>query len=194
MTSPEIDYYETLQISPNAELDTIHRVYRLLAQRFHPDNQETGDADRFRLVTAAYQALCDPELRASYDAVRRGREQQRSRLLSETVRPDTDVHAEQLLRMTLLQVLYTRRRLEPRTPGIFEMDLESLVGHPREHLEFTLWYLGQRGLIERTDGSRIMITADGVDHMERQPHTIHSVRRLTAAPFESDEDEETAVA
>jgi len=194
MTSPEIDYYETLQISPNAELDTIHRVYRLLAQRFHPDNQETGDADRFRLVTAAYQALCDPELRASYDAVRRGREQQRSRLLSETVRPDTDVHAEQLLRMTLLQVLYTRRRLEPRTPGIFEMDLESLVGHPREHLEFTLWYLGQRGLIERTDGSRIMITADGVDHMERQPPTIHSVRRLTAAPFESDEDEETAVA
>ena len=37
------DYYETLQISPNADPDTIHRVYRLLAQRFHPDTQETGE-------------------------------------------------------------------------------------------------------------------------------------------------------
>ena len=37
------DYYELLQISPNAEPETIHRVYRLLAQRFHPDNGQTGD-------------------------------------------------------------------------------------------------------------------------------------------------------
>jgi DnaJ-class molecular chaperone len=42
------DYYETLQISPNAEPETIHRIFRLLAQRFHPDNQETGDSVRFR--------------------------------------------------------------------------------------------------------------------------------------------------
>ena len=37
------DYYEVLQVSPNADLDTIHRVYRLLAQRFHPDNRESGN-------------------------------------------------------------------------------------------------------------------------------------------------------
>ena len=48
------DHYETLQISPNADPDTIHRVYRLLAQRFHPDNQETGDTARFRQITEAY--------------------------------------------------------------------------------------------------------------------------------------------
>ena len=41
------DHYETLQVSANAEIDTIHRIYRLLAQRFHPDNQESGNADRF---------------------------------------------------------------------------------------------------------------------------------------------------
>ena len=34
------DYYEALQISSNAEPETIHRVYRMLAQRFHPDNKE----------------------------------------------------------------------------------------------------------------------------------------------------------
>jgi uncharacterized protein YabN with tetrapyrrole methylase and pyrophosphatase domain len=39
----EIDYYEVLQISANAEPETVHRVYRLLAQRFHPDNIESGD-------------------------------------------------------------------------------------------------------------------------------------------------------
>ena len=39
-----LDHYELLQVSPTAEIDTIHRVYRLLAQRFHPDNRETGNA------------------------------------------------------------------------------------------------------------------------------------------------------
>src|SRR5687768_6687417 len=43
-----LDCYELLQVNPNAELDTIHRVYRLLAQRFHPDNKETGNDARFR--------------------------------------------------------------------------------------------------------------------------------------------------
>jgi curved DNA-binding protein len=45
-----IDHYETLQISPNADVDTIQRVFRMLAQRFHPDNAETGNADRFRAL------------------------------------------------------------------------------------------------------------------------------------------------
>jgi len=35
------DYYEFLQISPNAEGETIQRVYRFLATRLHPDNPET---------------------------------------------------------------------------------------------------------------------------------------------------------
>ena len=38
----EEDYYEILQLSPNADPDTIQRVYRMTAQRFHPDNAETG--------------------------------------------------------------------------------------------------------------------------------------------------------
>ena len=48
--SEQADYYELLQISPNAEPETIHRVYRLLAQRYHPDNRETGNAQKFRLA------------------------------------------------------------------------------------------------------------------------------------------------
>ena len=62
-----IDYYEVLQVSPNADPDTIHRIYRLMAQRFHPDNQETGDDTRFRAIHEAYTILSDPQKRAGYD-------------------------------------------------------------------------------------------------------------------------------
>jgi curved DNA-binding protein CbpA len=48
------DYYEFLQISPNAEPETIHRVYRYLAGRFHQDNPCTGDAENFYLLKEAY--------------------------------------------------------------------------------------------------------------------------------------------
>lgn len=65
--SVEADYYELLQINPKADVETVHRVYRLQAQRFHPDNKETGDEQMFRLLTKAYQTLTDPEQRAAYD-------------------------------------------------------------------------------------------------------------------------------
>ena len=61
------DYYELLQISPNAELETIHRVFRLLAMRYHPDNPETGDPAKFLELTQAYEVLKDPEKRCAYD-------------------------------------------------------------------------------------------------------------------------------
>jgi curved DNA-binding protein CbpA len=176
-----IDYYEVLQISPNADPDTVHRVYRLLAQRFHPDNQATGDSEQFRLLTEAYQVLGDPERRAQYDVHRPERQQERARLISEALRAENDVESEQLLRITVLELLYARRRTEPRSPGIFFGDIEGLVGRPREHLEFTLWYLGQKKFIDRTDGSQILITADGVDHLEQNSTARQKVLRLTAA-------------
>jgi curved DNA-binding protein CbpA len=40
-----IDYYEVLEISPNANLGTIERMFRYFAQRYHPDNQDTGDKE-----------------------------------------------------------------------------------------------------------------------------------------------------
>ena len=175
------DYYEVMQISPNAELDTIQRVYRILAQRYHPDNQATGDAERFRLLTEAYEVLSDPEKRAHYDVNRPQRLQERSYLLSEAIRAVTDVEAEQLLRLTVLELLYARRRTEPRTPGIFYADLETLVGQPREHIEFGLWYLSQKKYVDRTDGSQLVITVDGVDYLEANASLRQRVPRLTAA-------------
>ena len=70
MPDPEVsvDLYEVLQISPSADLETIQRVYRLLALRYHPDNKETGNPSEFELVLKAYRVLSDPETRASYDS------------------------------------------------------------------------------------------------------------------------------
>ncbi len=52
-----VNYYDLLQINPRAEVETIDRVYRILASRYHPDNQQTGDPERFRMLTEAYQLL-----------------------------------------------------------------------------------------------------------------------------------------
>jgi curved DNA-binding protein len=123
-----IDFYELLQTSPNAEPETIHRVYRLLAQRSHPDNTDTGNAEAFRKLTDAYHVLSDPERRAQYDVAYASLQQRRWRLVSSGAESESDFATEQRLRLTILEVLYTRRRLEPETPGLSPLDLESLIG------------------------------------------------------------------
>src|SRR6059058_5816447 len=101
-----VDYYEALQISSTAEPETVHRVYRMLAQRFHPDNKETGNATRFRLVSEAYAVLSSAEKRARYDVVHQQRQQDRWRLVSKGAQVENDFGVEQLVRLTVLEVLY----------------------------------------------------------------------------------------
>ena len=62
----QVDYYEVLQVSSNADAELIQRVFRLLARRYHPDNQRTGNATLFRRLHEAYTVLSDPEKRAQY--------------------------------------------------------------------------------------------------------------------------------
>ena len=65
-----------------------------------------------------------------------------------------DFELEQHIRLIVLEVLYTKRRMEQESPGIFIVDLEKLTGRPREHLEFTTWYLIQKKLLKRSDSFR----------------------------------------
>ncbi len=175
------DLYETLQISTNAEPDTVHRVYRMLAQRYHPDNAETGNAARFREISEAYRVLSDPDERARYDAVYERQRQARWQLAELSTSADDDLDAELQLRVTVLEVLYAKRRVEPQQPGLFHLELEKLTGCPREHLEFTTWYLLQKKFVQRTDNSLLTITVDGVDYLEAQRQTAPLKRRLAAA-------------
>src|SRR4030095_13597106 len=114
-----VDYYEALQVSANAEPDTIQRVFRLLAQRFHPDNKETGNDARFREIHAAYSVLSDPEKRARYDIQYQQRQNERWRLVSTGHESESEFEGELIVRLTLLEALYTRRRVEPGTPSLF---------------------------------------------------------------------------
>src|SRR5262245_50502046 len=61
------DYYEILEISPNANAGTIDRMFRYHAQLYHPDNPETGNRERFDEIVEAYETLKDPVQRAQYD-------------------------------------------------------------------------------------------------------------------------------
>ena len=175
-----VDYYETLQVSSNAEPETIHRVYRLLAQRLHPDNKETGSANRFRLLSEAYEVLSNPEKRVRYDIGHQSRQQDRWRLVAKGAEAENDFAVEQLLRLTVLEVLYTRRRLEPHEPGISSLDLERLIGRPREHLEFTIWFLVQKKFVIRGDSAVLVITAEGVEYLEQKYQADLQNRRLGA--------------
>lgn len=175
------DYYELLQVSSNADPDTIHRVYRFLAQRFHPDNKETGNESRFRAVHEAYSVLSDPEQRARYDIVHHQRTKDRWRLVSSGDNSENDFELEQMVRLTVLEALYTRRRLDPSSAAMFSGDLEALIGRPREQLEFTIWYLGQKKWVTKDDNSRLQITADGVEHLEQNYRANLQRRRLQAA-------------
>jgi curved DNA-binding protein CbpA len=176
-----VDFYEVLQVSPAAEPETIHRVYRLLAQRWHPDNRTTGDVARFRAIHAAYVVLSDPEKRAQFDVNFEAQRQTRWRMVSAAPRSTDNFEMERIIRLTVLEILYAQRRTSSNAPGIFLLDLEELIGTAREHVEFTLWYLQQKNFVQRTENSRLAITAQGVDHLETEYRELGHQRRLSGS-------------
>ena len=69
MPVTEIDFYELLEVSRQADDATLKSSYRRLAMRWHPD-RNPGDAEaeaRFKAISAAYECLKDPQKRAAYD-------------------------------------------------------------------------------------------------------------------------------
>ena len=165
MSNEVDDYYDVLQVSDAAEPETINRVYRMLAQRYHPDNRDTGNELRFRTITEAYQVLSNPEKRAQYDATNQKRKKDRWRIVSAGSDTENNFEMEQVVRLTVLEALYTKRRLDPQNPGIYLVELERMLGRPREHLEFTIWFLNQKKLIG-TDDARMYLTAEGAEYLE----------------------------
>lgn len=68
MTSPERrDPYIVLGVPRQASAAEIARAYRRAARASHPDSGVFGSAERFRVVSDAYDQLRDPRRRAMYD-------------------------------------------------------------------------------------------------------------------------------
>lgn len=157
-----IDYYEILEISPNANSGTVERMFRYLAQRYHPDNRETGDRFRFDVLVEAHNTLKDSVLRAQYDVQHKARSGFRSQLAAEA-RDGGGVDRDAEIQSKLLSLLYVKRRRSVGDPGVSDFELERLAECPPEYLEFHLWYLKEKGWIKRTENGTIAITVEGVD-------------------------------
>jgi curved DNA-binding protein CbpA len=156
------DYYESLQVSQNADFETIERVYRFLAKRYHPDNPQTGNGEKFKTVVEAFSVLSDPEKRAAYD-VKYERARTRQWSILDEMPPSNGVQADRRIRDGVLSLLYVARRRDASNPGLGILDLERPLGCPEKHMEFHVWYLKEKGWIERGDDGRFAITASGVD-------------------------------
>ena len=67
--SAEIDFYELLQVSRDADDGTLKSSYRKLAMQFHPDrNPGCAESEaKFKAIGEAYDCLKDPQKRAAYD-------------------------------------------------------------------------------------------------------------------------------
>ena len=60
------DYYQTLGVAKSANAEEIKRAYRKLAHQYHPD-KGTGNEDKFKAASEAYQVLSDTQKRQQYD-------------------------------------------------------------------------------------------------------------------------------
>src|SRR2546428_12777857 len=67
-TSKPQTHYELLQVDPNAHPTIIRYAYRFLAAMFHPDNAESGDPEKFKIISEAWRTLSDSSKRSAYDA------------------------------------------------------------------------------------------------------------------------------
>lgn len=66
------DYYDILEVAPDANVDEIKAQYRFLVQAWHPDKFASLDSknraeERLKKINAAYAVLKDPEKREFYD-------------------------------------------------------------------------------------------------------------------------------
>jgi curved DNA-binding protein CbpA len=174
------DYYEILEISPNANSGTVERMFRYFAQRYHPDNPDTGDRLRFDEIMEAHDTLKNPVKRAQHDIQRNNQSEFRLKLGEEAsdrkgIKQDIDIQNK------LLSILYIKRRRNVGDPGIGDYELEILLGCPAEHLDFHLWYLKEKGWMRRTEDGMLEITVAGVDRVnaEYQRNATEELRIAT---------------
>lgn len=189
-----IDYYEDLQVSSNADIETIERVYRLLAKRYHPDNNGTGHAEKFNIITTAYRELSDPEKRAAFDVKYQKERTHQIKELSEASCLD-GFESDQRIRHSILSRLYVEIRKDPINPGISLWQLEKWLGWPEKILEFHTWYLKEKGWIKSTDTGGYAITASGVDVVEENELNLGKDRLISyndGSPKNTEDFEDSA--
>jgi curved DNA-binding protein CbpA len=171
------DYYEILEISPNANSETIDRVFRYLAMRYHPDNRESGDRLRFSEIMEAHSTLKDPVKRAQYDIQHKDHSGFCTKLAEEASNTK-GIERDIVIQDKLLSLLYVKLRQNINDPGIGEFELERLSDCPRAHLEFHLWYLKAKGWVRRQENGTLALTVEGVDRANPEQRRRETTAKL----------------
>ncbi len=64
------DYYQILEVNKSASPETISKVYKFLAKKYHPDanleNPQEAE-EKFKEISEAYEILSNEEKRKKYD-------------------------------------------------------------------------------------------------------------------------------
>lgn len=163
MTEEFEDYYEVLELSPNANSDTVERVFRYFATRYHPDAGETGDNAKFARAVRAYETLKDPRSRAAYDV----EYQKHQQLVAQLVEDASETSRDSADRRSLLSLFYAKRRRNMKNPGVGMGAVEHAMSCPPEVLQFHVWYFREKGWLQREESGGFSITAEGVDQIEK---------------------------
>lgn len=161
-----VDYYELLQVSSNADIEAIDRLFRHLAKKFHPDNPKFSNKELFLQISEAHQILSDPVARAGYDVKYQEYWNNKWRLASEASQMPMPC-ADKITRGRILSLLYVQRRRNMKSPGLGEIEMVRLLNAPLELVEFHLWYLKAKGWVERIESGHLAISALGVDEAEK---------------------------
>lgn len=179
MDKENVDHYELLQVSCNAHAHVITRAFRLLATIYHPDNQDgMANAEMFRRIVESYHVLSDPDRREAYDRQMFG-----GRPLPRRPAPAlADVSDERQLRPVILRALYDNRRSCPHRPGLSLLALCEAFGCSVDELQFPLWYLRGKKLIETGRDEELVITVAGVDHVEAVGGSDGAAAEMLALP------------
>jgi hypothetical protein len=174
-----VDYYELLQVSPNAHADTIQRVFRHLAKKYRPDHLQSPDEEKFRQLVEAHRILTDPKARAGYDAGYQEYWNRKWKLVSES--GDSGAfNQDRDTRERMLSLFYVQRRRSMASPGLGEYEVARLLRTPVELVEFHIWYLRSKGWLERLESGMLAISAAGVDQVEQQQLKLGHERLLEA--------------
>ena len=198
------NYYELLQLSPNADQLVITKIYRLLAAYYHPDNKQTGDEEKFKSVLKAYEVLSDPAKRSRYNieflgkeaantaqsrpegpaaGVSRSRDEFRTRYgANADDAAGEEGLSERELRKLMLMVLYDVRRNTPGNPQVSMLVLAELLGCSIQNLEFSNWYLKEKGYIRISESADFSNTIAGVDYVETELAKTEGSKHVLSLP------------
>ncbi len=162
----KVDYYALLQINPTAEPCTLEAMYDYLAKRYHSTSEATANAPIYARLAEAYGVLSDPVKRTAYDT-----ERNTAKGGTTVVKGDRNRLSIRSTRNQMLDMLYWRRVESPYKPVITIHEFETILKLPKEQMEFNLWFLRDKGLIDRSDNACFVITAQGVAVAEEMAAT-----------------------